>query len=74
MNHKKLFSKCIYSSLPCSHTSIQAGCRQVIEAYQQLGRDLPVNLRCVFEGMEESGSVGLPELVYSLATPNGAHH
>jgi nonspecific dipeptidase len=43
----------------------------VIEAYQKLGRDLPVNLRCVFEGMEESGSVGLPELVYALATPNG---
>lgn len=43
----------------------------VVEAYQKLGRDLPVNLRCVFEGMEESGSVGLPELVYKMARPGG---
>jgi len=44
----------------------------VIEAHQKLGRELPVNLRCVFEGMEESGSVGLPDLVYGLAKPGGA--
>ena len=30
-----------------------------------------VNIRFVFEGMEESGSVGLPELVRSLAVPGG---
>jgi nonspecific dipeptidase len=42
-----------------------------IEALQALGRELPVHLRCVFEGMEESGSVGLPDLVRSLAQPGG---
>lgn len=40
-----------------------------IEAYQVLGQALPVNIRCVFEGMEESGSVGLPKLVRELGTP-----
>jgi nonspecific dipeptidase len=39
-----------------------------IEAYQALGRPLPCHLRCVFEGMEESGSIGLPQLVRELAT------
>jgi len=43
----------------------------VIEALQKLGRELPVNLRCVFEGMEESGSIGLPALVYKLGRPGG---
>ena len=42
-----------------------------IEAMQSLGRPLPVHLRCVFEGMEESGSLGLPELVHRLAKPGG---
>ena len=42
-----------------------------IEAMQALGRPLPVHLRCVFEGMEESGSLGLPELVRRLAVPGG---
>ena len=42
-----------------------------IESYQKIGQPLPVNIRFVFEGMEESGSVGLPELVKSLAVPNG---
>ncbi|XP_060535783.1 cytosolic non-specific dipeptidase-like [Cylas formicarius] len=36
-----------------------------IEAYQQIGADLPVNVKFVFEGMEESGSLGLDELLYS---------
>ncbi|CAO1624913.1 unnamed protein product [Jaminaea pallidilutea] len=35
----------------------------VIEAHRQAGVDLPVNLKFVFEGMEESGSVGLDELI-----------
>ncbi|KDN51446.1 CNDP dipeptidase [Tilletiaria anomala UBC 951] len=35
----------------------------VIEAHQQVGVDLPVNLKICFEGMEESGSVGLDDLV-----------
>ena len=43
----------------------------VIEAYRTLNRELPINLRCVFEGMEESGSVGLPDLVRRLGVPGG---
>lgn len=35
----------------------------VIEAHQKAGVDLPVNLLCCFEGMEEFGSVGLEKLV-----------
>lgn len=35
----------------------------VISAYQQLKMDLPVNLKFCFEGMEESGSEGLDELI-----------
>ncbi|XP_044270181.1 cytosolic non-specific dipeptidase [Tribolium madens] len=36
-----------------------------IECYQNLGIDIPVNVKFIFEGMEESGSVGLDELVHS---------
>ncbi|RZB39994.1 cytosolic non-specific dipeptidase [Asbolus verrucosus] len=36
-----------------------------IEAYQSLGIDIPVNIKFVFEGMEESGSVGLNDLLFS---------
>ncbi|TPX30487.1 hypothetical protein SmJEL517_g05947 [Synchytrium microbalum] len=35
----------------------------IIEAHQKLGIDFPVNLKMCFEGMEESGSEGLDELV-----------
>lgn len=35
----------------------------VLEAHQQLGEDIPVNLKFCFEGMEESGSIGLDDLV-----------
>lgn len=41
-----------------------------IEAYRALGVPLPVHLRCVFEGMEESGSLGLPDLVRRLGAPD----
>jgi len=41
----------------------------VIEAHITLNRPLPINLKCVFEGMEESGSVGLPGLVKRLGVP-----
>ena len=41
----------------------------VIEAHRTLNRELPINLRCIFEGMEESGSVGLPDLVRRLGAP-----
>ncbi|KAF6019097.1 CNDP2 [Bugula neritina] len=36
-----------------------------VEAHQKLGLDLPVNLKFVFEGMEESGSEGLDETVFA---------
>ncbi|WFD36739.1 hypothetical protein MCUN1_003626 [Malassezia cuniculi] len=41
------------------------GWLHVLEAHKELGLDLPVNLKFVFEGMEESGSEGLEELVVS---------
>ncbi|GMG28681.1 unnamed protein product [Ambrosiozyma monospora] len=34
-----------------------------IHAHNKLGLELPVNLVCCFEGMEESGSLGLDELI-----------
>lgn len=34
-----------------------------LEAHKKLGLDLPVNLVCCFEGMEESGSLGLDDLI-----------
>ncbi|CAD7092612.1 unnamed protein product [Hermetia illucens] len=37
----------------------------VIEAYQALGIKLPVNIKFVFEGMEESGSTGLDNLLFA---------
>ncbi|XP_046997120.1 cytosolic non-specific dipeptidase [Schistocerca americana] len=37
-----------------------------IEAYKNLGIEVPVNIKFVFEGMEESGSEGLDELLYSV--------
>ncbi|KAM9385058.1 cytosolic non-specific dipeptidase isoform 1-T2 [Pholidichthys leucotaenia] len=36
-----------------------------IEAYQKIGQALPINIKFCFEGMEESGSEGLDDLVYS---------
>ncbi|VVC43124.1 Peptidase M20,Cytosolic nonspecific dipeptidase/DUG1,ArgE/DapE/ACY1/CPG2/YscS, conserved [Cinara cedri] len=40
------------------------GWLNAIEAYQNTGTEIPVNLKFVFEGMEESGSVGLDELLF----------
>ncbi|GMM29646.1 metallodipeptidase [Martiniozyma asiatica (nom. inval.)] len=34
-----------------------------IQAHNELGWELPVNLVCCFEGMEESGSIGLDKLI-----------
>lgn len=34
-----------------------------IEAFQKTGQDIPINIKFVFEGMEESGSEGLEELL-----------
>lgn len=39
------------------------GWLNVLEAHKDLGIELPVNLRFVLEGMEESGSVGLDEFI-----------
>ncbi|XP_063042231.1 cytosolic non-specific dipeptidase-like [Engraulis encrasicolus] len=36
-----------------------------IEAYQKTKQELPINIKFCFEGMEESGSKGLDELVFS---------
>lgn len=36
-----------------------------IEAYQAIGQEIPVNIKFCFEGMEESGSEGLDDLIYS---------
>ena len=40
-----------------------------IEAYQQLGKEMPVNIKLIYEGMEESGSVGMAETILELAQP-----
>ncbi|KAL8589235.1 Metallopeptidase M20 [Nucella lapillus] len=37
-----------------------------VQAMQELKMDIPVNLKFIFEGMEESGSEGLDDLVFSL--------
>ncbi|CAH2353931.1 cys-Gly metallodipeptidase Dug1p [[Candida] railenensis] len=39
------------------------GWLNVVEAHNELKWELPVNLVCCFEGMEESGSVGLDKLI-----------
>lgn len=36
-----------------------------VEAYQALGVDVPVNIKFIFEGMEESGSEGLDDLLFA---------
>lgn len=41
------------------------GWLHAIEAYQAAGIEVPVNVKFVFEGMEESGSVGLDDLLHS---------
>lgn len=35
----------------------------MISAHVALGKELPVNLKMCFEGMEESGSEGLDDLI-----------
>lgn len=41
------------------------GWLHTLEAYKAIEEEIPVNIKFVFEGMEESGSVGLEELLYS---------
>lgn len=36
-----------------------------VEAYQKLGLEVPVNIKFIFEGMEESGSEGLDDLLHA---------
>lgn len=36
-----------------------------LEAFKAIGEEFPVNLKFVFEGMEESGSEGLDDLLYA---------
>lgn len=43
----------------------------VIKSHQALGLELPVNLKCCFEGMEESGSEGLEECVIAESKKGG---
>ena len=50
-------------NLASSHTLQILGWINVIEAHKKLGLELPVNLKMCFEGMEESGSEGLDELI-----------
>ncbi|XP_049637724.1 cytosolic non-specific dipeptidase [Suncus etruscus] len=40
-----------------------AGWLNALEAFQKTGQDIPVNIRFCLEGMEESGSEGLDELI-----------
>ena len=41
------------------------GWLNVLQAHKELGIELPVNLKFCFEGMEESGSEVLDELIHS---------
>lgn len=41
-------------------------CLHAVEAFQKSGQQLPINLKMVFEGMEESGSEGLDDLLVRL--------
>jgi Cys-Gly metallodipeptidase DUG1 len=45
------------------------GWLNVVETHQELGVELPVNLRFCFEGMEESGSEGLDDLINAEVGP-----
>ncbi|KAK7040719.1 hypothetical protein VNI00_009625 [Paramarasmius palmivorus] len=47
------------------------GWLNVLQYHHQQKKELPVNLRCCFEGMEESGSEGLDDLVKRESKPGG---
>jgi len=42
----------------------------VVEAHQKLGVDLPMNIKLLYEGMEESGSEGMFEAIAQLSKPS----
>lgn len=41
----------------------------VVEAHQKLGIDIPVNIKLIYEGLEEYGSEGMFETVMELSKP-----
>jgi nonspecific dipeptidase len=43
----------------------------IVEALQQLGKELPVNLKMIYEGLEEYGSGGMNECIIEEAKPGG---
>eukprot|EP00123_Amoebidium_parasiticum_P001548 comp12663_c0_seq1/m.7738 comp12663_c0_seq1/g.7738 ORF comp12663_c0_seq1/g.7738 comp12663_c0_seq1/m.7738 type:complete len:477 (-) comp12663_c0_seq1:246-1676(-) len=43
----------------------------VYKAFKELGRELPVNIKMCFEGMEETGSLGLDDVIYAQAKEGG---
>ena len=47
------------------------GWLNVLQYHFRNKKELPVNLRCCFEGMEESGSEGLDDLVKKESQPGG---
>lgn len=47
------------------------GWLNVLQYHFQTGKELPVNLKMCFEGMEESGSEGLDDLVKREGSGNG---
>lgn len=47
------------------------GWLNVLQYHHQHGKELPVNLKFCFEGMEESGSEGLDDLVIRESKPGG---
>ncbi|KAE9405494.1 CNDP dipeptidase [Gymnopus androsaceus JB14] len=47
------------------------GWLNILQYHYENKKELPVNLRCCFEGMEESGSEGLDELVERESKPGG---
>ena len=47
------------------------GWLNVLQYHYQNKKELPVNLKCCFEGMEESGSEGLDDLVKKESQPGG---
>ncbi|XP_065074997.1 uncharacterized protein LOC135698791 [Ochlerotatus camptorhynchus] len=54
----------LYGWGACDDKGPVLGWIHVIEAYQAIGEPLPVNLKFVFEGMDESGRKGLDALLF----------
>ena len=50
------------------------GWLNVLKYHHDNGKELPVNFRYCFEGMEESGSVGLDDIIKKEAEVGGWFH